>query len=377
MVNQKIRKYRHHLIFLFVTSWCFAENKNEEEIAAHLKNIDSVINKISDDHVIDKMIAQEKIKIIQNYIKESQEEKNIPKNDKDAHFFTPKYPMPLTEEEKKINIYDRIAKKYIGKIPLQMNNVIFYYTHQELCIKQNRGIHNRLLLHGVPGTGKSYLFKVVAQELQIPTLSFSASFFADKYIGESSRRIRRAFDEAKKLNKPVLIFIDEIDALATKRKDSTHDEHRATLITLLTELQDLQDNKNIFVIAATNDYLALDPAIRDRFAGSVCEIKQPTVEERGQLFEKIFKDKGVNINKMFAKRLAEVIDTKIGEFAIFSNRDVEYIVTTALLLSLADCTTNPQNCDRHWCHYFKEAIDSTGKQAVYANWTPSRFCDGI
>ncbi len=143
------------------------------------------------------------------------------------------------QEEKAIDIYERISKKYIGTVPSQVRDVIFYFGNQEECIQKNITLCNRALLHGKPGTGKTHLVSVAAEELEIPLLLFSASFFADKYIGESSRRIRKAFTVAKEYNKPIFVFIDEIDALASKRQDNMHNEHRATLITLLTELQEL------------------------------------------------------------------------------------------------------------------------------------------
>jgi ATP-dependent 26S proteasome regulatory subunit len=200
---------------------------------------------------------------------------------------------------------------------------------------------------------------------------FSASFFADKYIGETSRRVRKAFDGARAHNKPVFVFIDELDALATKRKDSTHEEHRATLITLLTELQELQDNKNIFVFAATNDLEALDPAIKDRFAGSVCEIKQLTTEQKALLYKKMFADKNMKIDDIeLVNRLAAVTNDT------FSNRDIDYIVTTALLKKFADCQQN-KRCDEHITKYVRLAMDSTGKTGSFYSRLNTKYGNGF
>jgi SpoVK/Ycf46/Vps4 family AAA+-type ATPase len=351
----------------------------DEKVNFLISEIFKIFNKIDPDRFIDKYIVEEKLKLIEKILNAYGLNASCAENtkeDKEAHFFTPQEPIPLTGEEKKLTVQERISKKYIGDLPKQINSLIFYFSNHQKCLDNQLTIYNRLLLHGKPGTGKSHLFKVLAQELQVRSLSFSASFFSDKYIGETSRRVRKAFEAAKNVQGPVLVFIDEIDALATKRKENTHDEHRATLITLLTELQNLQDNKNVFVIAATNDINALDPAIKDRFAGSVCEIKDLSVEQRAQLFKKVFIDKNFPIEDTLALRLAQVIDTNssIDDDKRFSNRDIEYIVTAALLDRFEDQEKN-KDC-KQLCAYLKQAIDSTGKEARYSYWR-QKFCDGI
>lgn len=295
----------------------------------------------------------------------------------DAHCFIPKIPKALTPEERNINILERIKKKYIGDIPHHVQDVIFYFSNYEKCIKNDLSIHNRLLLHGKPGTGKSYLVQVLAEQLELPFLFFTGSFFGDKYIGESSRRIRKAFQVAKKYGKPILLFIDEIDALATKRKETTHTEHRAALLTLLSEMQDVQDNKNIFIFAATNNFKILDKAIKDRFSGAVCEIKELSLQSKAQLITKVFLDKGKVINPDFAQRLAEMITPSF--FAKnknhFSNRDIIYIVTTSLLKHFADYSKNPATT-RPFCSYVHTTINGMTKKGRFA-WFKPLYSNGI
>ena len=74
-----------------------------------------------------------------------------------------------------------------------------------------------ILLHGPPGTGKTLIAKAAANEAKIPVFYCVGSEFVEMYVGVGARRIRDIFQEARKLNKPVLIFIDEIDALGSKR----------------------------------------------------------------------------------------------------------------------------------------------------------------
>jgi SpoVK/Ycf46/Vps4 family AAA+-type ATPase len=188
--------------------------------------------------------------------------------DPEAHFFRPRKSKQLTSKEKEIAIEARIGKRYIGEIPSQVKDAIFYFSNHEECVRDNVEIYNRVLLYGKPGTGKTQLVNIASEELEVPLFSFNASFFVDEYI-ETLHKIRKAVEAAKKLNRPVWIFIKEIDALA----GNINSENRRTLMLLLTEIQDLQDNKNIFVFFSMNDLGALDPALRDKFAGSVCEIK--------------------------------------------------------------------------------------------------------
>ncbi len=101
------------------------------------------------------------------------------------------------------------------------------------------------------------------------------------------------------------------------------------------------------------------------------------------MFQKLFADKGVQIDAMLAQRLAEVTqpssyDEKTKEYLNrFSNRDIEYIVATALLKQFAACKANPDNCDEHICAYIREAMDATGKEGSFAYWSSPKYCDGI
>jgi SpoVK/Ycf46/Vps4 family AAA+-type ATPase len=360
-------------------STLFCSTPENSEFESYLEKIDQLLSRISDGTLRDVLILAEKRKLIHDLMTASSDD-NSKKENQESQTYEPKIPKPLSEEEKKQNINQRISKKYIGKIPPQIENVIFYFTNHEVCLKNNLTIYNRLLLHGRPGTGKTHLVKILSEELQIPMMSFSATTFSDKYIGEASRKLRKAFEVAQKYGKPVFIFIDEIDALAKKRTDTMHQEYRGTLITLLTELQELQNNKNIFIFVATNDLKALDPALRDRFGGSLCEIKELNTEQRAALFKKLFAEKGIIIDNALARRFAEVTEKsdvdELGKHNIFSNREIEYIVSNAVLEKFKDCHNNPKNCDQHLCKYVRKAIDSTGKSGSFA-YLSSSYCDGI
>ena len=82
-----------------------------------------------------------------------------------------------------------------------------------------------VLLHGVPGTGKTLVAKAAATEAGIPCLYASGSEFVELYVGVGSKRVRALFDQARSIaakSKACMIFIDEIDAIGYKRKSTNH-----------------------------------------------------------------------------------------------------------------------------------------------------------
>ena len=124
-----------------------------------------------------------------------------------------------------------------------------------------------LLLEGPPGTGKTTLARATAASADVPLISCSGSDFVEKYAGTGAARVRQLFAKAKKIGGPCIIFIDEIDALGKKRRDSggngSSDEAEQTLNALLTCMDGLDsDSTNtICVLGATNRKDVLDPAL--------------------------------------------------------------------------------------------------------------------
>ncbi|NLI62944.1 MAG: proteasome-activating nucleotidase [Methanosarcinaceae archaeon] len=119
------------------------------------------------------------------------------------------------------------------------------------------------LLYGPPGTGKTLIVKAVANHTNATFLRVSGSELVQKYIGEGAKMVHELFESAKQ-NQPSIIFIDEIDAIASKRLDDTtggdREVHR-TLMQLLTEMDGFTPLSGVIVIGATNRIDVLDPAI--------------------------------------------------------------------------------------------------------------------
>jgi len=131
--------------------------------------------------------------------------------------------------------------------------------YKQIGIDPPRGV----LLYGPPGTGKTMLAKAVAHHTQAAFIRVVGSEFVQKYLGEGPRMVRDVFRLARE-NAPAIIFIDEIDAIATKRFDAHTGADRDVqriLLELLNQMDGFDITVNVKVIMATNRADTLDPAL--------------------------------------------------------------------------------------------------------------------
>lgn len=130
---------------------------------------------------------------------------------------------------------------------------------EKLGIEPPRGV----LMYGPPGTGKTMMAKAVAGETDATFISVVGSEFVQKYLGEGPKMVRDVFKMARE-NAPAIIFIDEVDSIATKRFDAQTGADREVqriLIELLTQMDGFDKNTNVKVIMATNREDTIDPAL--------------------------------------------------------------------------------------------------------------------
>ncbi|KAI8847442.1 P-loop containing nucleoside triphosphate hydrolase protein [Chytridium lagenaria] len=183
------------------------------------------------------------------------------------------------------------------------------YLH--LGIQPPRGI----LLHGPPGCGKTMLANAIAGEIGVPFVNISAPSIVSGMSGESEKKIREVFEEAKEIA-PCLIFIDEIDAITPKRETAQREMERRIVAQLLTCLDDISvdmaDFKPIIVIGATNRPDSLDPALRraGRFDREI-SIGVPDEAARGRILEKMCSKLRLEGNFNF-QRLARLTPGYVG-----------------------------------------------------------------
>ena len=196
--------------------------------------------------------------------------------------------------------------------------------YKELGAKIPKGV----LLHGLPGTGKTLLARAVAGEANCPFFYISGSDFVEMLVGVGASRVRSLFADAKKAA-PAVIFIDEIDAVGRKRGSGIgggQDEREQTLNQILVEMDGFDVNTNIIVIAATNRVDVLDPALLrpGRFDRRIM-VNPPDADEREAILKIHAKGKPISS----AVSLREVALSTVG----FTGADLENLLNEAALLA--------------------------------------------
>ncbi|MHA2331887.1 MAG: proteasome-activating nucleotidase [Candidatus Hodarchaeales archaeon] len=160
--------------------------------------------------------------------------------------------------------------------------------HPELFDKVGIESPKGVLLHGPPGSGKTLMARAVAHRTNASFISVIGSQLVQKYIGEGARLVRELFDYANK-REPAIVFIDELDAIGSKRLDiatSGDREVQRTFMQLLSELDGFAKRGNTKVIGATNRIDILDPALlRPGRFDRLIEVPIPDEKGRAEIFK--------------------------------------------------------------------------------------------
>jgi len=204
-------------------------------------------------------------------------------------------------------------------------------THPELYedmgIKPPKGV----IFYGPPGTGKTLLAKAVANETSATFLRVVGSELIQKYLGDGPKLVRELFRVADE-HAPSIVFIDEIDAVGTKRYDSTSGGEREiqrTMLELLNQLDGFDSRGEVKVIMATNRIETLDPALlRPGRIDRKIEFPLPDIKTKRRIF-------GIHTGRMNTAadvNLEEFIQAKDD----LSGADIKAICTEAGLLALRE-----------------------------------------
>ena len=199
--------------------------------------------------------------------------------------------------------------------------------YEDIGIKPPKGV----ILFGEPGTGKTLLAKAVANSTSATFLRVVGSELIQKYLGEGPKLVRELFRVADE-HAPSIVFMDEIDAIGTKRYDSTSSGEREiqrTMLELLNQLDGFDERGDVKVIMATNRIESLDPAlIRPGRIDRKIEFPLPDVKTKRMIF-------GIH-----TARMSVAADVDLEEFVMakddLSGADIKAICTEAGLLALRE-----------------------------------------
>lgn len=186
-------------------------------------------------------------------------------------------------------------------------------VYEEFGVEKQSGI----LFHGPPGTGKTHVSKCLAGELDVNYISVDVGDVDSKLIGEGVENIKQLFSEARQ-NQPCLIFIDEIDAIATDRSSANQHEDKKKMVNqLLQEMSSIEEEDDILVLAATNNPDDIDEAIlrTGRFDSKI-EVPKPDEDARLAIFDHHLNApaKGIDRNE-FLRLTSGLVASDIKEIA--------------------------------------------------------------
>lgn len=213
---------------------------------------------------------------------------------KDSYLILDKLPAEYDSRVKAMEVDEKPTETYadIGGLEKQIEELIEAVVlpmqqadkFTKLGIKPPKGA----LMYGPPGTGKTLLARACAAKTNATFLKLAAPQLVQMFIGDGAKLVRDAFALAKE-KAPTIIFIDELDAIGTKRFDSDKSgdrEVQRTMLELLNQLDGFGSDDRVKVLAATNRVDVLDPALlRSGRLDRKIEFPLPTEEGRAQILQ--------------------------------------------------------------------------------------------
>lgn len=247
---------------------------------------------------------------------------------KDSYLILDKLPVEYDSRVKAMEVDEKPQEEYsdIGGLDKQIQElieaVVLPLRQADAFIKLGIKPPKGVLLYGPPGTGKTLLARACAKDTDAVFLKLAGPQLVQKFIGDGARMIRDAFSLAKeKIEKDgrngAIIFIDELDAIGTKRFDSDQSgdrEVQRTMLELLNQLDGFNSDNKVKVIAATNRPDILDPALmRSGRLDRKIELPLPTEEARARILRIHSRKMNVNQDSIYIKLI--FIDVNFEELA--------------------------------------------------------------
>ena len=278
------------------------------------------------------------------------------------------------EREKKVEVeqfviieHPKVSWKDIGGLGEQENElkevIELPLTKPELFKKIGITPPKGVLLHGPPGTGKTLLAKAVAASTNSTFIEIVGSELVQKFIGEGAKLVKDIFKLARE-RAPSIIFIDEIDAIASKRIEigtSGEREVQRTFMQFLAEIDGFKPLDNVKIIGCTNRKDILDPAIlRPGRLDRLVEVPIPGIEGQKEIFKIHTKNMKLD-KKIDAERLLKKMEG-------FSGADIKSVCTEAGYFAIRKNKTKITKED------FEKAIEKVkGEDANKDNTYQSMF----
>ncbi|KAK4345198.1 hypothetical protein RND71_035374 [Anisodus tanguticus] len=213
---------------------------------------------------------------------------------KDSYLILDTLPSEYDSRVKAMEVDEKPTEDYndIGGLEKQIQElveaIVLPMTHKERFQKLGVRPPKGVLLYGPPGTGKTLMARACAAQTNATFLKLAGPQLVQMFIGDGAKLVRDAFQLAKEKS-PCIIFIDEIDAIGTKRFDSEVSgdrEVQRTMLELLNQLDGFSNDDRIKVIAATNRADILDPALmRSGRLDRKIEFPHPTEEARARILQ--------------------------------------------------------------------------------------------
>ncbi|WP_414837333.1 AAA family ATPase [Candidatus Nanosalina sp. VS9-1] len=220
---------------------------------------------------------------------------------------------------------DHVIKSLSSNVGAQLNS-----DKKEKIKEWGMDMDKSTLLIGRPGTGKTHLVKALSNEYDAEMFMINGPQLVEKFIGEGAKKVKRLYEQARATEKPSIIFIDEIDAIAKKRLDDRRhggEEVERTMSQLLSELDglDTEEDGNVISIFASNTPDIMDPALLNRC--SAIEVPIPNDEAK----EEILKVHTRKIDLSEDLDLEELVKEMDEDF---TGRDIKQIVRQASITAL-------------------------------------------
>ena len=226
--------------------------------------------------------------------------------------------------KEKVKFYDVAG---LDEEKQEMIEIVQFLKEPKKFNEMGAKIPKGVLLYGKPGTGKTLIAKAIAGEAGVPFISMSGSEFIEMFAGLGASRVRKLFEKARKVA-PCIVFIDEIDAIGSRRSsgNGAESENNQTLNQLLVEMDGFDTEETIIVLAATNRPEMLDKALLrpGRFDRQIT-INVPDKRGREEILKIHSKD------KKFAENIK--LETIAEDTAGFTGAELSNILNEAAILA--------------------------------------------